>query len=128
MLEIIVSIFILLGAGFALIASIGVVRMPDTLCRLHAATKAGAFGLSLMLLALVIANPSPRTIIQSCLIILFFYLTAPIAAHLIGRLTHSSKHSHHAAGNSRKVDDTNKHADSQTTDHRNAELSTPNNR
>ena len=80
------STLLLLGALFALIAAIGIVRMPDIYCRMHAATKAGAFGVSLILLALCVAMPSVRVCIQSILIIAFFYLTAPVAAHLLGRV------------------------------------------
>jgi multicomponent Na+:H+ antiporter subunit G len=86
MITIIASTLLLLGALFALIAAIGIVRMPDIYCRMHAATKAGAFGVSLILLALCVALPTLRVCIQSILIIGFFYLTAPVAAHLIGRI------------------------------------------
>ena len=91
MISILASSLLLLGALFALIAAIGVVRMPDIYCRMHAATKAGAFGVSLILLALCVAAPTLRVIIQSILIIAFFYLTAPVAAHLIGRVGMNQK-------------------------------------
>lgn len=87
----IASILLILGTLFALVAAIGVVRMPDIYCRMHAATKAGAFGVSLILLALCVAAPTLRVIIQSILIIAFFYLTAPVAAHLIGRVGMNQK-------------------------------------
>ncbi|MGJ8632696.1 MAG: monovalent cation/H(+) antiporter subunit G [Luteolibacter sp.] len=82
---IVASILILLGASFGFIAALGVVRMPDLYCRMHAATKAGAFGLSLLLIALCVLTNEPRAYIQSGLIICFFYLTTPIAAQMIGR-------------------------------------------
>ena len=88
---IIVSTLLILGASFALIAAIGIVRMPDIYCRMHAATKAGAFGVSLILLSLCVAAPTLRVFIQSILIIAFFYLTAPVAAHLIGRVGMNQK-------------------------------------
>ena len=74
MITVLASTLLILGALFALIAAIGVARMPDIYCRMHAATKAGAFGVSLILLALCIAMPSIRVFIESILIILFFYL------------------------------------------------------
>lgn len=86
MIGILASALLLSGAAFALIASIGVVRMPDLYCRTHAATKAGAFGVSLLLLGLITALPTLPVIIQSLMIIGFFYLTAPVAAHMIGRV------------------------------------------
>lgn len=79
------SILILLGALFSFIAALGIIRMPDLYCRMHAATKAGAFGLTLILLGLCVLIPEPRVIIQSTLIIAFFYLTTPIAGQMIGR-------------------------------------------
>ncbi|MEM1223350.1 MAG: monovalent cation/H(+) antiporter subunit G [Verrucomicrobiota bacterium] len=85
MISILASCLIILGALFTLVAGIGMVRMPDLYCRMHAATKAGAFGVGLILIAMVMIIPGPRTLIQGLLIVLFFYLTAPIAAHMIGR-------------------------------------------
>lgn len=82
---ILASILVLIGAFFSFLAALGVVRMPDLYCRMHAATKAGAFSLSLILIALCILTPEPRVIIQSSLIITFFYLTTPIAGQMIGR-------------------------------------------
>ncbi|MEM9227296.1 MAG: monovalent cation/H(+) antiporter subunit G [Verrucomicrobiota bacterium] len=86
MITFLVSFFVIAGACFGAIAALGVVRMPDIYCRMHAATKAGAFGTALLLIGLVIAMPSLRTAILSLMIVAFFYLTAPIAAHMIGRV------------------------------------------
>ncbi|MEO0904468.1 MAG: monovalent cation/H(+) antiporter subunit G, partial [Pseudomonadota bacterium] len=54
MTEILISIFLLLGGFFALIAAIGVLRLPDVLMRMHASTKAGILGSSLILIACAI--------------------------------------------------------------------------
>jgi multicomponent K+:H+ antiporter subunit G len=51
MTEIIVSFFLLVGAGFALIGSIGLVRLPDFFSRLHGPTKATTLGVGGMLIA-----------------------------------------------------------------------------
>ena len=77
---------ILIGALFALIAGIGVVRMPDLYCRMHAGTKAGSFGVGLLLLGLLLDRPSLRILFEGLAILSFFYLTAPIAAQMIGRV------------------------------------------
>jgi multicomponent Na+:H+ antiporter subunit G len=82
---ILACIHILAGALFSLIAALGVVRMPDLYCRMHAATKAGAFGLSLILIGICFLIMEPRVIIQSIIIVTFFYLTTPIAGQMIGR-------------------------------------------
>lgn len=84
-MSVVVSLFVLLGAGFALVAGIGVVRMPDLFCRMHAATKAGSFGVALLLVGLAIAAPGWRTFFEGILIVSFFYLTAPVGAQMIAR-------------------------------------------
>lgn len=86
MIEILASLLLLSGTIFTLIAAIGMIRMPDIYSRMHAATKAGAFGASLIMLATILFMPQLRVIIQGILIIAFFYLTAPVAAHMIGRV------------------------------------------
>lgn len=85
MQSVIVSAFAILGGSFFLLAAIGVVRFPDFLTRMHAATKAGAFGGALLLAACAIAFPQPPVIIKAALTLIFFYLTAPVAAHMLGR-------------------------------------------
>lgn len=85
MIDIITAALVVAGSFFALVAAIGVVRFPDTLCRMHAATKAGAFGASLLLLAAALSIGSVAAAVKATLIVLFFYLTAPIAAHLLAR-------------------------------------------
>lgn len=84
-MEYFIAVTILAGSIFALIASIGTIRLPDTLSRMHAATKAGAFGASLLLLAAAFYFQTLNVVLESILIISLFYLTAPIAAQLIGQ-------------------------------------------
>lgn len=83
--KIIVSIFILLGSFFILIASIGMVRFKDLYGRLHASTKATSFGILLLLIGVSIYFNDIQVYIKTLLIILFVYLTAPLAAHSISK-------------------------------------------
>ena len=85
-MEYLVSFFVLFGSFFVLIAALGVVSMPDVYCRMHVATKAGAFGVSILLIGLLLAAPSIRIVIEGSLIVLFFYLTAPLAAQQVGHM------------------------------------------
>ena len=85
-MEYLVSFFVLFGSFFVLIAALGVVSMPDVYCRMHVATKAGAFGVSILLIGLLLAAPSLRIVIEGSLIVLFFYLTAPLAAQQVGHM------------------------------------------
>ena len=66
-------------------ASLGVIRFPDFYSRMHAATKAGAFGATLLLLAAAIHFGNVRAIVTCTLIIIFFYLTTPVAAQTLSQ-------------------------------------------
>lgn len=87
----IVAILLVAGSFFAFVAAIGVNRLPDFYMRMHAATKAGAFGASLLLLAAALHFGSLRAIIMAVLIIGFFYLTTPIAAQTIGQAAYRKR-------------------------------------
>jgi len=74
------------GLFFMLVAAIGVLRMPDLFTRMHAATKASTLGISgILLAALVYFQATGAVTTKVALIILFFFLTAPVGAHALGR-------------------------------------------
>lgn len=79
------SFFLLGGAFFVMIATLGVIRFPDTLTRMHAATKAGAFGVALMLVAGSLHWGTTEAIVKSFLILNLFYITTPVASQLLSR-------------------------------------------
>jgi len=79
------AILMLAGGAFMLVAGIGVVRMPDLLLRMHAATKAGTLGAGLILAAVGVFFGDFATGIRALVAIVFLVLTAPVAAHVIGR-------------------------------------------
>ncbi len=85
MKETIIAIFILLGSLFMLVAAIGLLRFRDTLSRLHATTKAPSFAILLIVLAVCVYFGSVVLILKAILLILFIYLTAPLAAHAISK-------------------------------------------
>ncbi len=85
MIEIIAGLLILAGAGFTLVAAIGILRLPDLLTRMHASTKAGTLGSILVLAALAVFIAEGPVVAKVVATILFLLLTAPIAAHMIGR-------------------------------------------
>lgn len=84
-IEIIAGVLVIIGAFFALVASIGLVRLPDVYSRMHAASKAGTVGSGLMMIALAVISADGSTAIRALAGLLFFILTAPIAAHLLAR-------------------------------------------
>ena len=75
----------LLGALLALVAAIGVLRLPDLLSRMHAATKPQVLGLVLVLLGLGFRLRDPEAIGILVLVGLFQLLTTPVANHMVGR-------------------------------------------
>ncbi len=81
----IAAFFLVGGAAICLIASIGVLRLPDFFLRMHAATKAGVAGAGLVLVGVAFAEPSLATAFKVVLANVFLLLTVPVAGHLLGR-------------------------------------------
>lgn len=85
MTDIIIAIFSTIGTLAILIASIGIVRMPDFYLRLSVTVKAATLGSGLLLFSAAIFFPEAYVTTKALAIILFLVLTAPVAAHMIGR-------------------------------------------
>lgn len=79
------AVCLLLGAGLSLVAGIGLLRLPDTLTRMHAATKPQVLGLLLVLLGLGLRLRSWVDLGTLVLIGAFQLITVPVAAHIVGR-------------------------------------------
>ena len=85
-IEIIVSIFILIGVFFTLLSSIGVLRLPDVYSRVHAAGKSSTFGvISLMIATFLYFIPEGIVNMKILLAIVFVFITAPLSALMINR-------------------------------------------
>jgi multicomponent Na+:H+ antiporter subunit G len=80
----------LLGASFALAAAVGVLRFPDVLTRMHAATKPQVLGLVLVLSGAAVQLRDTDSFWMIPLTAAFQLMTAPVAAHLVGRLAYRS--------------------------------------
>lgn len=78
------------GSFFSFVAALGMLRLPDTLTRMHAATKAGTLGAGLILLAEAAFYQELGITLRAVAAIVFLLLTAPVAAHLIGRAAYYS--------------------------------------
>ncbi len=85
MREILAAVLMLLGSALALIASIGVIRMPDMFSRMQASSKAGTLGVALVAAGAAVFFHAVPVTSRALLIIVFFLLTAPVAAHIIAR-------------------------------------------
>jgi multicomponent Na+:H+ antiporter subunit G len=84
--EIVTSILVLSGALLILAAAIGVLRLPDVLCRSHAVAKALTLGIFLLLLGLWVHVGSEAAGLKVVLAIFFQVVTIPVGSHLVGRL------------------------------------------
>ncbi len=78
-------VLFILGAFFILVSAIGLLRFPDLYTRMHATTKATSFGLLLMILATAIYFNTGMVWLKAVLVIIFIYLTAPLASHSIAQ-------------------------------------------
>lgn len=85
MIEFIAAALILIGAVLALVAGIGLHRLPDVFSRMHAATKPATLGLVVTLVGVAIALGDMSAAAKLGAVIIFQFITAPIGAHLIGR-------------------------------------------
>jgi multicomponent K+:H+ antiporter subunit G len=86
-LETLASALIVTGAGFALIGSWGLVRLPSLMERLHAPTKATTLGLGAMLVASVVHFQARGTwTTHELLVSVFLFLTAPVGANMIAKV------------------------------------------
>lgn len=90
MFEVIAGILLIAGGFFVLVASIGILRLPDILMRMHASTKAGTMGAGMILLAVAFTYGDIGIISRAVATIAFILMTSPVAAHTIGRAAYNS--------------------------------------
>jgi multicomponent Na+:H+ antiporter subunit G len=88
--DVFTGILMLAGSVFCLVAAVGVIRLPDALTRMHAATKAGTLGAGLLLLAEAVYYQQLGTSLRAAMVIALLLLTAPVAAFLVGRASYRS--------------------------------------
>ncbi|SFV35973.1 multicomponent Na+:H+ antiporter subunit G [Devosia crocina] len=82
------GVLLVFGALFCLLAAVGVIRLPDLYTRMHAASKAGAVGGGLILLAVAVTCFDTGVFLRAIVGILFLLLTTPISAHLLARASY----------------------------------------
>lgn len=86
----IAGILLVIGAAFALVATIGIVRLPDIYSRMHAASKAGTVGSGATLIALAVFTDEPATTLRAIAAVAFLLLTAPVSAHLLAKAAYAT--------------------------------------
>jgi multicomponent Na+:H+ antiporter subunit G len=88
------AVFMVVGAVMSLGAAIGLLRFPDLLSRMHAATKPQVLGLFLLLASIGLQMRTwwvwPALVVAW----IFQLLTVPVSAHMVGRAGYRTKHLH----------------------------------
>lgn len=88
MRDLAISLLLLVGAGFALVGSIGLARLPGFFARLHGPTKATTLGVGGMLAASALhfsGRAGAGVSLHELLVAAFLFLTAPASAHLLSK-------------------------------------------
>jgi multicomponent Na+:H+ antiporter subunit G len=88
MREVVTAVLLLIGALFLLLAGVGMLRMPDLYSRMQSSTKASTLGVACMLLAVAVHFNDLGIIVRALAASVFFLLTAPVSAHLVGRASY----------------------------------------
>jgi multicomponent Na+:H+ antiporter subunit G len=83
--DVVVSALVLTGVGLAILAALGLQRFPDVFARMHAATKPATLGLMLILFGAALTVPDPGDVAKLMLVVVLQFITAPVAAHMVGR-------------------------------------------
>ncbi|HVM35724.1 MAG TPA: monovalent cation/H(+) antiporter subunit G [Actinomycetota bacterium] len=89
-MRLVAYVLIMAGAIQMLLAGIGVLRLPDVFSRMHAGTKAASLGVACVLAGIALLTPDAVARLKLVVAIAFQFLTAPVAAHLIGRAAYRS--------------------------------------
>lgn len=84
-MEAIAAVLLVSGSLLALLAAVGLQRFDDVFGRMHSATKPATLGLVLILTGAMLVLPIPGAVAKLLLVVLLQFVTAPIAAHLVGR-------------------------------------------
>lgn len=79
------------GVFFAVVAAVGVLRLPDLYTRAHAASKSDTLGAVLTLGAAALAFGADVPTVKTVLLLLFMFLTNPTAAHAISRAAYDQE-------------------------------------
>ena len=88
-LRIVIDVFIAIGVIFALAGTIGLIKMPDTFCRMQASTCISTLGAACILIAAllyaIVIMGSVGTAVKIVVIAAMIFITNPIGAHAIAK-------------------------------------------
>jgi multicomponent Na+:H+ antiporter subunit G len=90
--DVVASICLVAGCFLCLTAGLGLVRFPDVLNRMHAATKPQVLGVLLVMTGAVIRLTGQPIVWMLVLVGVFQLLTAPVSAHMVSRIAYRRRH------------------------------------
>ena len=88
MIELAIGVLWIVGSSFALVAAVGVWRMPDVFTRMQASTKASTLGLGCLAIGAALQLGDAASMIRLLSIGAFLLLTTPVSAHVIARASY----------------------------------------
>ena len=88
MTDVVTAIVWLVGSAFALLAAVGVLRMPDLFTRMQASTKASTLGLACLLIGTAVQMGDLASMIRVASIGAFVLLTTPVSGLVIARASY----------------------------------------
>ncbi len=86
MIDILGYILILLGSIFLILSGVGLLRMPDTITRMHAGTKASTLGSLLVIVGVICLEPTLW--FKLSILALFILITNPLSSSILARSTY----------------------------------------
>ncbi|MPY92889.1 MAG: Na+/H+ antiporter subunit G [Acidimicrobiia bacterium] len=89
-LDVVSAVLVLAGSGIALVAAVGLHRLPDLYARMHAATKPATLGISLCLSGAALQVDHLADVTKIVLAVALQLITNPVGAHLLGRAAHEA--------------------------------------
>ncbi len=90
MRDVLSAVLVLTGVALAVVAALGLLRFPDVFSRMHAATKPATLGLLLITVGAAVRMEDGSDAVKLLLVAAFQFVTAPVAAHMIGRAAYRS--------------------------------------
>lgn len=91
LLDIVAAVSALTGVFFIVLSGIGILRMKDVYLRSQTSTLAPTLGKIGIMIALAARFPDAAVAAKAVLVILFLFISAPVAAHLIMRSAYLDK-------------------------------------
>ncbi len=88
--DVVSIVLVALGVSMAVVAAVGLVRLPGTTTRMHAATKPATLGVLSCAIAAALQMDDISSVTKIAVIVAFQFITIPIGAHMLARaITHS---------------------------------------